>query len=188
MRIERCLVAVFWAAVIPCATGHAGPGPVWDVSPGQPGMNGKINFLYAADASSPTGPALLAGGEFTSAGGADIAAIARWDGESWSAVGDGADGVVQALMAVSEAAGGAALAVAGDFTMAGGEPANRVALLRSALPGDLDGNGLVDVRDLLLLLGAWGDCPDPPAACPADLDGDGSVGVTDFLILLADWT
>jgi probable HAF family extracellular repeat protein len=53
--------------------------------------------------------------------------------------------------------------------------------------GDLDGDGSVGVLDLLALLDAWGDCPDPPAECPADLDDDGVVGVSDLLILLANW-
>ena len=54
--------------------------------------------------------------------------------------------------------------------------------------GDLDGDGSVGVTDLLILLGAWGPCPDPcPPSCPADLDGDCSVGVTDLLSLLGNW-
>jgi YVTN family beta-propeller protein len=53
--------------------------------------------------------------------------------------------------------------------------------------GDIDLDGTVGVNDFLLLLAAWGPCPDPPAPCPADLDGDGMVGVNDFLILLANW-
>jgi hypothetical protein len=58
-----------------------------------------------------------------------------------------------------------------------------------AIPGDLDGDGVVGVSDFLLLLGAWGSCPDPcPPSCPADLDGDCAVGVNDFLLLLANWT
>jgi len=48
---------------------------------------------------------------------------------------------------------------------------------------DLDGNGAVDIVDLLLLLAAWG----PNPGHPADLDGDGAVGITDFLELLASW-
>ncbi|MHC4414016.1 MAG: S8 family serine peptidase [Planctomycetota bacterium] len=55
-------------------------------------------------------------------------------------------------------------------------------------PGDINGDGTVGVSDLLLLLAAWGPCPDPPAECPADLDGDGTVGITDLLILLANWS
>ncbi|MCH8258704.1 MAG: VCBS repeat-containing protein [Planctomycetes bacterium] len=54
------------------------------------------------------------------------------------------------------------------------------------IPGDLDGDGHVGVKDLLILLGAWGPCP-PKGDCPADLDGDGSVGVKDLLILLGNW-
>ena len=57
------------------------------------------------------------------------------------------------------------------------------------IPGDLDGDGIVGINDFLLLLAAWGPCPDPcPPSCAADLDGDCSVGITDFLMLLANWS
>jgi hypothetical protein len=49
--------------------------------------------------------------------------------------------------------------------------------------GDLDGNGAVDVTDLLEMLASWGVCID----CFADLDLDGSVTVQDLLIMLANW-
>jgi hypothetical protein len=52
--------------------------------------------------------------------------------------------------------------------------------------GDLNGDGVVDVSDLLILLGAWGPCP-RSNHCPADLNGDGVVDVTDLLILLGNW-
>ncbi len=52
--------------------------------------------------------------------------------------------------------------------------------------GDLDGDGQVGVKDLLILLGNWGPCENC-AACAADLDGNGVVGVADLLILLANW-
>jgi hypothetical protein len=55
-------------------------------------------------------------------------------------------------------------------------------------PGDLDGDGVVGVNDLLSLLAGWGPCPDPPAACPGDLDGDGVVEIEDLLALLANWS
>ena len=50
--------------------------------------------------------------------------------------------------------------------------------------GDSNGDGFVDVTDLLALLAVWGPCPAP---CPEDLNGDGSVNVTDLLALLANW-
>jgi len=53
------------------------------------------------------------------------------------------------------------------------------------MPGDVDGNGVADVFDLLELLSAWGSCAEP--ACPADLTGDGAVNVFDLLELLASW-
>lgn len=52
--------------------------------------------------------------------------------------------------------------------------------------GDLNGDGVVDVSDLLLLLAAWGPCP-PEESCDADLNNDGSVDVSDLLLLLGNW-
>lgn len=49
-------------------------------------------------------------------------------------------------------------------------------------PGDIDNNCLVNVGDLLLLLGEWGK-----AGSFADIDENGTVNVTDLLILLANW-
>ncbi|MCA9286753.1 MAG: VCBS repeat-containing protein [Phycisphaerales bacterium] len=53
----------------------------------------------------------------------------------------------------------------------------------TAIPGDLDGDGLVNGSDLGVLLGAWGS-----ANAVADLDGDGSVGGGDLGLLLAGWS
>ena len=53
-------------------------------------------------------------------------------------------------------------------------------------PSDLNGDGGVDVADLLLLLAAWGPC-DQCDQCPADLDGSCTVEVADLLVLLANW-
>ncbi len=55
-----------------------------------------------------------------------------------------------------------------------------------SIPGDIDADGVVGVLDLLILLGAWGACPDCDN-CPADLNGDCLVGVLDLLILLSNW-
>jgi hypothetical protein len=50
-------------------------------------------------------------------------------------------------------------------------------------PADLDGDGMVNVVDFLILLAEWGPCD----CCDADLDLDGTVGIIDFLSLLARW-
>ena len=55
-----------------------------------------------------------------------------------------------------------------------------------AIPGDIDGDGIVGLSDLLILLAEWGPCGDCED-CPADLDRDCTVGLSDLLILLANW-
>ena len=56
------------------------------------------------------------------------------------------------------------------------------------IPGDINGDGVVDVQDLLALFSAWGPCPGPPDPCPADINGDGAVDVQDLLALFANWS
>jgi YVTN family beta-propeller protein len=53
-------------------------------------------------------------------------------------------------------------------------------------PADLNGDGVVDVLDLLLLLDAWGPCGDCNE-CPADLNGDCTIDVLDLLQVLDAW-
>jgi hypothetical protein len=48
--------------------------------------------------------------------------------------------------------------------------------------GDVNGDGVVDVSDLLALLDAWGT-----SNTTADLNTDGIVDVEDLLVLLGDW-
>jgi len=52
--------------------------------------------------------------------------------------------------------------------------------------GDLNGDGVVSVSDLLIMISEWGVCGDP-TNCPADLNGDGVVSVTDLLIAIGNW-
>jgi len=50
---------------------------------------------------------------------------------------------------------------------------------------DFDGDGMVDFRDMLILVAEWGPCP---ADCTADLDGDADVDFGDLLLLVAQWS
>jgi hypothetical protein len=49
-------------------------------------------------------------------------------------------------------------------------------------PGDVNGDDVTDVNDLLQLLAEWG-CED----CDSDINDDGLVDTEDLLLLLADW-
>jgi hypothetical protein len=66
--------------------------------------------------------------------------------------------------------------MSGSYTIA----LQGAAFIEVSCPGDFDGSGVVDVSDLLQLLGAWGPC----GGCIEDLDGSGSVDVSDLLGLL----
>jgi hypothetical protein len=70
------------------------------------------------------------------------------------------------------------------------EIADVVVLLRNAggsCAGDVDADGTIGFRDLLVVLAGWGPCPAPPAPCPEDTGGDGAIGFPDLLAILAAW-
>ena len=79
-----------------------------------------------------TGPALYVAGYFTSAGGVPANGIAKWDGNTWSALGSGLTSLVGPLpvvraLAVFDDGNGPALYAAGHFSHAGGQPIPMVA-------------------------------------------------------------
>jgi hypothetical protein len=53
-----------------------------------------------------------------------------------------------------------------------------------SIPGDIDGNGLVNIADLLMVIDKWGPC----AKCAEDIDGDGTVGIYEILVILENWS
>lgn len=63
----------------------------------------------------------------------------------------------------------------------------RAVIPQSAVPGDVNGDGQVNVTDLLAVISAWGPCPAPPTACAADVTHDGQVNVTDLLLVISNW-
>jgi hypothetical protein len=71
------------------------------------------------------GPALVAGGNFSTVGGIAAARVATWNGSSWAALGIAMNGMNTVVFALH--AGGGKLYAGGSFLSAGGTAANRVA-------------------------------------------------------------
>ena len=115
------------------------------------GVSGaNFNSVYSlAVYDDGSGAALYVGGRFDSAGSAPAANIARWDGQTWSALGSGTSGLVKAL-AVFDDGSGPALYAGGEFTTAGGSPAARIAKWNGSAWAPL-GAGLNSVVDALVV-------------------------------------
>ena len=136
-----------------------------------------------------SGPALYAFGTFTASGATPTPTIARWDGTAWTAVDGGADNDAFGAIAFDDG-DGLTQYVGGRFTTIGGAAANGIARRTScvvSVPGDVTGDGLVAVDDLLAVLAGWGRCEDL-CDCPGDVTGDGTVNVVDLLLVLGNWS
>lgn len=111
-----------------CALAAAGAGaqcrPEWQYPFGingvaVPGQGGSVyaiftHTMFDEDGPGPAQPSLIAAGYFEQAGGVPAQSVARWNGESWSAMGPGLGHEVRALM-VFDAGAGPALYGAGTF-------------------------------------------------------------------------
>jgi hypothetical protein len=73
-----------------------------------------------------------------------------------------------------------------NYSCGGGNNNYSLTLTCESCDGDLNGDDIVNVSDLLELLAAWGPCADI-TQCRGDLDGNGHVNVSDLLILLSNW-
>ncbi|HIA71215.1 MAG TPA: hypothetical protein EYO01_00695 [Phycisphaerales bacterium] len=56
--------------------------------------------------------------------------------------------------------------------------------MSETIPEDINGDGTVNVLDLLAVVGSWGPCK----ICPEDINGDGMVDVTDLLAIISVWS
>ncbi len=94
---------------------------------------------FDADGSGPALPLLFLGGQFTSVGGVAASHIARWNGQSWAAVGGGLVNTLSTIavldmQSVDEDGAGPqapALFVCGEFTSAGGTATKNIAAWRN---------------------------------------------------------
>jgi hypothetical protein len=75
--------------------------------------------------------------------------------------------------------------------VADGQIANepRAAVLTPLRRGDVDGDDVVNIQDLLGVIGGWGQCLQPHAVntCPADLNVNGTVDLDDLLQVINNW-
>ena len=60
-------------------------------------------------------------------------------------------------------------------------------LASSPCPGDVSGDGVVNITDVLKIFDWWGDCGDGTYAPPADANGDCCVNVSDLLTVIESW-
>jgi hypothetical protein len=79
-------------------------------------MNGQVRALLAV------GSDLIAGGDFTTAGGNPAKFIAKWDGSQWTEFGGGMDAWVRSLALIN-----GEIVAGGSFTKAGADSINRFA-------------------------------------------------------------
>ncbi len=54
--------------------------------------------------------------------------------------------------------------------------------------GDVNGDGQVNVGDLIQIIVNWGPCSDGCPGCPADLNLDGIVNVSDLIEVIVNWS
>jgi probable HAF family extracellular repeat protein len=96
------------------------------------GMDKPVYVLVACQDCPDGDPSLYAGGNFSHAGDVVVLNIARWDGHSWSPLGEGVGGAdwaaVYALLVTDETGeSGPVLYAGGYFESAGGAPASAIA-------------------------------------------------------------
>jgi hypothetical protein len=60
-----------------------------------------------------------------------------------------------------------------------------IIIINPPLEGDLNGDGVINVLDILVVVADWGPCT---GTCESDLNDDGFVNVLDLLIVIANWT
>jgi hypothetical protein len=140
-------------------------GTTWSALSGPLDIGTDYTVLALAVFDDGSGPALFAGGSFTTAGGVFVNSIAKWDGTAWSALsgpsGTGMVGWVGSL-AVFDDGSGPALYAGGGFFSAGGVPVYRIAKWDGIAWSALSGPSGTGTDDHVIALAA-GDSGGGPA-------------------------
>ncbi len=134
------------------------------------------------DGTGPQPLNVVAGGSFTTAGGAPANRVARWDGSTWSAIGTGTSNTVFELLSWDPDGAGPqqeGLVAGGTFTTAGGAPANHLAFFPACTAGpacdsiDFNNDSLfpdtADIDDFLSVF-SGGPCSTAPTPGCNDID------------------
>lgn len=179
-------------------------GTSWsDLDSGLSRTAGFSQILHMTTWDDGSGPALYVGGRFNLAGGAPVSNnVAKWDGTSWSSMGDGFDADVQELVAFDDGTGEALYAM-GNFTVSGSTTVNRIAKwngtswepVGNGANNTIFGGGVFDYGEgPALVMGGSFTAVDGtssskiaallPDACPADLTGDGLLDFFDVSFFL----
>jgi hypothetical protein len=117
-----------------------------------------------------------------------VSRILRWNGAAFEMVVDDFEGFVYALFPYQ-----GRLHVGGSFnynntwSYAGGVDSPYWIRLACACAADANGDGTVDVDDLIAVILEWGACPNPPAACDGDVNDSGDVDVDDLIAVILGW-
>jgi hypothetical protein len=117
-------------------------------------LSGHPSEVYAvAVFDDGSGPAVYAGGRFTGAGGVESDFIAKWNGTRWSPLAGGGMNDQVLALAVFDDGNGAALYAGGEFTTAGGLPANRIAKWDGASWSPVGTGGMNKAVNVLAVFG-----------------------------------
>ncbi len=140
--------------------------------------------VFDPDDDGPAPNLLHAIGGFSEADGLPAAGIARWNGQTWEALGAGltpATGTAIAVLAATDERP-ARLCVGGRFVGAGGRASAYFAQFGAVAccPADFNADGYVNSNDLFEFLGAFFS-----SHADADVNADGFINTSDFFDVLA---
>ena len=113
--------------------------------------------------------------------------LVHWDGAAWSVAGTiESAGALDNLVSL-DGVDVCSLWMVGQVE-SGTQLAGRIVRTTAALPGDVDGDGDVNIQDLAALLAAYGTCSGDPGYDPnADFDSSGCIELSDLATLLGNY-
>lgn len=114
--------------------------------------------------------------------------VLEYDGLVWKQIGsdiNGEAGNDQSGKSVCLSIDGKRVAIGADFNNGNGAASGHVRVYKNLCnPADLNGDGIVNSSDFLVLLGSFNTIC---AGCVADINQDGFISVSDFLLLLSNF-